>query len=45
MPRSAGARPEVLTLNLISAWRESGWADVVQCHDSRVLAGCRKVLG
>ena len=26
---------KVLPLNLFSVWRESGWADLVQCHDSR----------
>ena len=25
----------VLPLNLFSVWRESGWADLVHCHDSR----------
>ncbi|MGD0578279.1 MAG: glycosyltransferase family 4 protein [Bryobacteraceae bacterium] len=26
---------KALPLNLFSVWRESGWADVVHCHDSR----------
>ena len=26
---------KVLPLNLFSVWRESGWADLVHCHDSR----------